>query len=108
MNRRSLSPMQRLKVFEAAGGVCHLCEQRIQVGQKWEVEHVRPLALGGADNDSNMRPAHVACHAIKTKADVASNAKAKRAKAKLYGIRPRSSLSHPTLRKKMNGEVVLR
>lgn len=106
--RRSLSPLQRLKIFEAAKGVCHLCEQRIQVGQAWEVEHVRPLALGGSDDESNMRPAHKACHKDKTKTDAASWSKAKRVKAKLYGIKRRSSLSHPTLRKKMNGEVVLR
>ncbi len=90
-SRRSLSPMQRLKVFETASGRCHLCEQRIQVGQKWDVEHVRPLALGGADDESNMKPAHRACHAVKTKEDVAANARAKRRKAKLYGGKGRSS-----------------
>jgi len=87
--RRSLSPLQRLKVFEAAKGVCHLCQQRIQVGQKWDVEHVRPLALGGADDETNMRPAHKVCHAEKTKADAASWSKAKRMKAKHIGIKKR-------------------
>jgi len=89
--RRSLSPMQRLKIFEAAKGVCHLCEQRMQVGQAWEVEHVRPLALGGSDDEANMRPAHKVCHATKTKADAASWSKAKRMKAKHLGIKGRSS-----------------
>lgn len=93
--RRKISPLQRLKVFEAAGGRCHLCEQRIQVGQKWDVEHVRPLALGGADDESNMRPAHKACHATKTKADAASWSKAKRIKAKLYGGRKASTWRKP-------------
>ncbi len=93
--RRSLSPLQRLKVFEAAKGVCHLCQQRIQVGQKWDVEHVRPLALGGADDDSNMRPAHRACHATKTKTDAASWSKAKRIKAKLYGGKKPSRFPKP-------------
>lgn len=93
--RRSLSPLQRLKVFEAAKGVCHLCQQRIQVGQKWDVEHVRPLALGGADDETNMRPAHKVCHAEKTKADAASWSKAKRMKAKHLGIKPRSSWRKP-------------
>lgn len=90
--RRSLSPLQRLKVFEAAKGVCHLCEQRIQVGQPWEVEHVRPLALGGADDESNMRPAHKACHAGKTKTDAASWSKAKRCAAKHNGIKKASRM----------------
>lgn len=85
--RRSLSPLQRLKVFEAAGGRCHLCELRIQVGQPWDVEHVRPLALLGDDDQSNMRPAHKDCHATKTKADAASWSKAKRMKARHLGIK---------------------
>ena len=109
--RRSLSPMQRLKVFEAAKGVCHLCEQRIQVGQPWEVEHVRPLALGGADDESNMRPAHKACHAGKTKADAASWSKAKRCAVKHNGIKKPSRMPgsrDSRFKRKMNGEVVLR
>jgi 5-methylcytosine-specific restriction protein A len=93
--RRSLSPMQRLKVFEAAYGRCHLCEQRIQVGDKWDVEHVRPLALLGDDDQSNMRPAHKDCHKTKTKADAASWSKAKRIKAKLLGIKKPSTFRKP-------------
>ena len=93
--RRSLSPMQRLKVFEAAGGRCHLCELRIQVGQPWDVEHVRPLALLGDDDQSNMRPAHKDCHAIKTKADAASWSKAKRMKAKHLGIKKPGGFRKP-------------
>lgn len=93
--RRSLSPLQRLKVFESAGGRCHLCEQRIQVGDKWDVEHVRPLALGGADDAANIRPAHKDCHATKTKADAAAWSKAKRVKAKLYGARKPSAWRKP-------------
>lgn len=93
--RRSLSPLQRLKVFEAAGGRCHLCEMRIQVGQPWDVEHVRPLALDGADNAANMRPAHKDCHATKTKADAASWSKAKRMKARHIGIKKPSRFPKP-------------
>ena len=94
-SRRSLSPLQRLKVFEAAGGVCHLCELRIQVGQPWDVEHVRPLALLGDDDQSNMRPAHKDCHATKTKADAASWSKAKRMKAKHLGIKKPGGFRKP-------------
>lgn len=94
-SRRSLSPLQRLKVFEAAGGVCHLCELRIQVGQPWDVEHVRPLALLGDDDAANMRPAHKDCHATKTKADAASWSKAKRMKAKHLGIKKPGGFRKP-------------
>lgn len=88
--RRRLSPMRKLKVFEDAGGLCHICGLKI-FGKGWEVEHVIPLALGGADDANNMRPAHDHCHGEKTKADNASWSKAKRMKAKHYGIRKKST-----------------
>jgi 5-methylcytosine-specific restriction protein A len=110
--RRPLSPMRRLRVFEAAGGLCHLCGLRIQVGEKWEVEHRRALALGGEDDDANLSPAHVNCHAEKTKADAKSWSKAKRMKSKFID-RPQSRNPMPGSRaskwkKRMDGSVVLR
>lgn len=110
--RRSLSPMKRLRVFEAAAGVCWICEQRIQAGQKWEVEHKRALALGGADDASNMAPAHVVCHSEKTKTDNASWTKAKRTKARFLGIpktrNPMPGSKASRWRKPFNGPAVLR
>jgi 5-methylcytosine-specific restriction endonuclease McrA len=109
--RKSLSTMTRLRVFEKEGGLCHLCGFKIQTGQKWEVEHRIPLALGGADDESNWSPAHVDCHKEKTREDVASIAKAKRQKAKHIGIKARSSFPcsrDSKWKRKMNGEVVLR
>lgn len=109
--RKGFSPFQRLKVFEAAGGVCHICEQKIHVGQKWEVEHIRPLSLLGTNDGDNLAPAHVACHAGKTAGDVAANARAKRRKAKMLGIRKASSLPggrNSKWKRKITGEVVMR
>jgi 5-methylcytosine-specific restriction enzyme A len=104
--------MRRLKLFEASGGLCYLCGCKIQPAQKWDVEHPIPLALGGADDESNMAPAHKACHAPKTAIDVARIAKAKRMKIKHMGG---SSSRNPLpcgrsskWRKKISGEVVLR
>jgi hypothetical protein len=87
--------MRRLRIFEAGKGICILCEQRIKAGDTWTVEHIRALALGGADEDSNCGPAHEACRRIKDKADVASIAKAKRVKAKHFGIKTRSTFRKP-------------
>jgi 5-methylcytosine-specific restriction endonuclease McrA len=87
--------MKRLAIFEAAHGLCHLCGLRIQAGDKWEVEHVRAIGLLGEDTVANMAPAHVDCHAIKTKADVANIAKCKRVKAKHHGIRKSPSFRKP-------------
>lgn len=47
--RRKISDMQRERIFLANGGVCHLCERKIRVGEPWDVSHDRPLALLGED-----------------------------------------------------------
>lgn len=107
MSRRSLSPTKRLALFEKAGGRCHICEQRIQTGERWEVEHRIPFAMGGADDETNLSPAHVACHATKTAVDVPDIARAKRRKAKHIGIKKRSQWQSKW-RKKLDGTVVLR
>lgn len=85
MSKRSpISNTRRARLFEDAGGRCHICGQKI-FGKGWEVEHVIPLALGGADDESNMRPAHTACHGKKTKTDNTSWSKAKRQRLKHVG-----------------------
>lgn len=115
MSRRSLSKSQRLDVLHAAGGLCHICGQTINLarGDKMEIEHVIPIALGGLDDAINTRPAHRACHAQKTKSDVKTIAKAKRVKAKHTGqfrpprhIVPGSKAS--AFKKTLSGAVILR
>ena len=112
MKRQSISPMRRLKLFEDAGGICYLCGLKIQAGQLWDVEHRIPLALGGADNETNMSPAHKSCHAPKTVEDFGRIAKAKRQKAKHFGMnRPSNPMPGSRAskwRKRMDGTVVLR
>lgn len=113
-HRRHLTKSQRLDVHAANSGRCHICNLVINLArERMEVEHVIPIGLGGADDTTNWRPAHVACHARKTKADVATIAKAKRVKAKHDGTwrGPRhivpGSRAH-RLKKKLNGEVIIR
>lgn len=96
--RLSMSPMRRLKIFERDHGVCILCEQRIRAGDTWIIEHKLALGLGGADTDDNCGPAHEACRRLKDKTDMATIAKAKRIKAKHFGITKR-----PTFRKPPSG-----
>ncbi|WP_409568439.1 HNH endonuclease [Methylobacterium sp. J-072] len=60
--RRSLSGRSRLQTWERTGGICVLCDRRIDgVRERWIVEHIRALELGGADDINNMGPAHEAC-----------------------------------------------
>jgi len=107
VKRRTLTPLQRLKVFEAARAYCHLCGQKIQVGERWEVEHRIPLAMGGADDETNMSPAHVACHVEKTRVDRRDLAKVDRIRAKHRGA-TRSTWPKSKWRRKVNGTTVLR
>jgi len=46
-------------------GCCHLCGRKGAT----QVDHVVPLAEGGADDESNLAPIHDDCHAQKTAAE---------------------------------------
>lgn len=106
--RGSMTPARRLRIWEAHKGICCLCGKKIDgVRDKWTVEHLRALGLGGEDTDANCAPAHEACRRGKDKVDVSAIAKAKRVKAKHLGIaKPKSSLTHSRFKRLMDGTVV--
>ncbi len=109
--RRNIGQRERVEIFSRARGVCHICGQKIDgTSERWDVEHVIPRELGGdeARGSDNLQPAHVACHRSKTTADVGRIAKAKRVAARHLGARPKSSLTHPTLKRRVDGSVVPR
>lgn len=114
MTRRSLSRTARVRVFEAAGGRCHICGGKIDgVRERWEVEHVKPLWDGGEDDESNMAPAHAKCHAPKTAEEAGQRAESKRWKAKMLGVRKATRRPFPGSRahgwkRKVTGEWVPR
>ncbi|MEZ0167552.1 HNH endonuclease [Microvirga sp. TS319] len=84
--RRKLTPRQRLKVWETTGGVCVLCGRTIDaVRERWVVEHLRALELGGQDDFGNMGPAHDTCARDKTRDDHRRAAHAKRQKIQHLG-----------------------
>lgn len=94
--RGNMSPTRRLRIWEAHAGVCILCKTKIDgVREKWIVEHVRALGLGGSDDDANLGPAHETCRRVKDKDDVAAIAKSKRAKMRHLGIKPASKWRKP-------------
>ena len=105
------SPSEKLRIFERLGGVCHLCKSKIQVGQRWDLEHIIPIGIGGEDDDANLGVAHRKCHATKTVADIAGIAKAKRIRQKHFGARRASRWPcsrDSKWKKKISGEVVRR
>lgn len=111
--RRKLSPTARARVFLDHGGRCNVCTRRIAPGEEWDVDHELPLALGGADDASNWRPAHTSCHrgkGGKTASDIGRIRKADRA-AKKHVLKKKSRMPgsrDSKWKKLMNGEVVAR
>lgn len=65
---------------------CAHCGGKFDGSGKPEFDHIKPLCLGGENRESNLQPLHKACHAIKTKQDVSSHAKARRLHQKHLGI----------------------
>ncbi|ACB23234.1 HNH endonuclease [Methylobacterium radiotolerans] len=112
--RRTLSGRRRLQAWERTAGTCVICGQHIDgVRERWIVEHIRALELGGADDLKNMGPAHEACGREKTRDDHARAAKAKRQKIRYLGAvvgpaRPLPGSRVCALKRKVNGTVVLR
>ena len=113
--RKSLTPTQRLKMFENHKGICILCSTRINAGDLWIDEHIIPLGLGGTNEFDNRGPAHKACADAKTHGeagDIATIAKAKRAKMKHLGISesrtPMPFGKKSPWKKKFDGTIVRR
>lgn len=67
-------PRVRARIFDAHEGKCHICGQKI-IGKKWALDHVKALINGGKNRESNLAPVHIACHAEKTRQDVAEKAR---------------------------------
>lgn len=99
MTRKRLSTTARLNLFLKHDGRCHICELRIHPGERWEVEHVIPIAQGGEDGGDNLAPAHVECHAGKTKQDATDTARAKRRQAAHVGAKLRGAGFPPPARR---------
>lgn len=85
--RITITPKRRAEIFRDAGGICHLCSRKIAPGEPWEVEHPKAIGLGGADDATNWKPAHVDCHAGKTRQDIRIMRKADRALKKDTGVK---------------------
>ena len=92
MKRRRLSPRAKASILERQAGLCAICARP---GQRWEFDHVIPLAIGGADDASNMVAVHGPCHREKTSKDVKVIAKVKRLIRTQSGQRSRARKGPP-------------
>lgn len=78
----------RLRVFDRAGGKCHLSGAKIQPGDKWDLDHIIRLEDGGENRESNLAPALKAPHIEKTAEETRRGRKADRQRAKHIGAKP--------------------
>jgi hypothetical protein len=86
--RGKLTPHRRLKAWERTCGRCVVCHRQIDgVRERWIIEHIRALELGGADDLDNMGPAHEVCAITKTQYDHRRAGKAKRQKIQHIGAK---------------------
>lgn len=73
--RKAMTRARAAKIFLRENGCCYLCRRKLRVGvDKYEIEHPDPLALGGSDDDADLRVVCIECHKPKTKQDAADKA----------------------------------
>jgi 5-methylcytosine-specific restriction enzyme A len=113
MTRRSISTRERTALFLAAGGCCAHCRVKIQPGQRWDLDHVRPLELIGPDEPSNWQVLCAPCHRAKTADDVSRIRKAQRSEARHLGTKAPSKTPLPfgrgsEFKRKIDGSIVRR
>lgn len=65
MKRRKITKAQRMMVYNKYGGKCAYCGKKIRY-EEMQVDHIKPLYLGGADDESNWAPACRMCNYYKS------------------------------------------
>ena len=90
--RKPMTEAKRVKIFDRHHGICHLCGLPIDyLHEAWHVEHPKAFWLNGADDESNMKPAHRDCHSRKTRDEAPVRAKSNRVRARHLGAhKPRT------------------
>jgi 5-methylcytosine-specific restriction enzyme A len=87
---------------------------KIHPGQKWELDHIIPLAMGGPDTIENIQILCKICHDFKTyNKDILEIAKAKRLETKHFGEKitnrkPMLGSKASLWKKKIRGGYILR
>lgn len=62
--RKLMDPVDRWVVYERDGGICHICLEMTDP-RNWHMDHVIPLARGGAHAYDNVAVSHPACNIAK-------------------------------------------
>lgn len=106
---QSVPPRVRLRVFERCGGRCHISGRKIGPADKWDLEHIVPLADGGEHREGNIAPALIDEHKKKTSREATQRAKERRVRQKHLGIHktrfPMRGGKNSRFKKKIDGTV---
>jgi 5-methylcytosine-specific restriction endonuclease McrA len=76
--RKQLTPMERAKIFAAAGGRCASCTRKLGPSDDWDIDHAIALENGGTNDDANLQVLCDWCHTPKTADDHRTASKSKR------------------------------
>lgn len=119
--RKTMTPARKARILLAHDGKCWRCDEEFATGDKVEFDHKQALARGGSDDDENIGPCHVHCHALKTfggasklGADIFEIAKTKRLAKKHAAPKqakhswPKRPMGGGAYKKKLDGTVVRR
>lgn len=109
--RKAPTKAEKVAAWNRVNGICEQCGKPVALdGGNVQYDHEDMREITGDDSVSNLRPLHVVCHRDKTaKKDAPRVAKMRRQEAMTRPkVKKRSGLSHPTLKRKMDGSVVVR
>ena len=104
-------PRVRLRVFERCAGKCHRCGRKIGPADKWTLEHLIALILGGRNAEDNMGLTCSWCLPVKNAEDQAGKSKLANIQKRDRGIRKPSSMPgsrNSKFKRRMDGTVVPR
>lgn len=100
-------PRVKQRVYDKAGGVCHICKLPIKQGETWHADHIKALIEGGENRESNLGPAHGHCNLAKANEEKTRKAKVQRTKEKHSGARrPAQKIQSPGFPKKERKEKI--
>lgn len=79
-------PRVRLRVFDRFNGKCTICTRKVLVGERWTCEHVKAIANGGQNHESNLGVTCCNCLADKNADDLAEKSDVYHKRARHLGI----------------------
>lgn len=85
--------------FQEAYGCCQgPCHRQLDPSDSWDLDHIKRLADGGENRESNLQVLCDWCHAKKTSFENSMGAKANRVFDRAYGIKPKKQGNFARLR----------